>query len=332
VYPASQTATAAQAVVTVRTQNVTDLGLYEFTVVWDDGVIGLAGLVDGGFLGSSGNPISCSTTVLALDTLLYGCVEQGTNPGPNSDGPLTFMTYETIADGTSPVTISSVVLRTTQGLAIPLTTADGGVTVALPTATPTPTATMTPTATATPTSTPTPTATPTSTATSTATPTDTPTAIPTSIPTNTPTPTTVPIATATLSPTASAVPVLGATPSRTPTRTPTPAPTASPLPPLSFGLEGRELIVSSLQPFLPQDGAGGSGSGSAISASAAEQARAALELAEASKSRLWEPWLALGLVAAIALFFLVAYKRRREDGEEDEMEPPAGDATAAPRR
>ncbi len=40
-------------------------------------------------------------------------------------------------------------------------------------------------------------------------------------------------------------------------------------------------------------------------------AQAATELAEASKRRLWEPWAVLGLVVAVALGFLLLYRRRQ---------------------
>ena len=151
--PVSQSVALSQAIVNIRARNTTDLGRYEFAVTWNASVLDLRSISDGGFLGSTGNPISCSVTVLAANQVHYLCIELGPNPGPGGNGLLATLSYATLANGVSPINLSGVALRTTGDLAIPLLVADGSVTVALPTATPTPTPTAT--ATFTPTNTPT---------------------------------------------------------------------------------------------------------------------------------------------------------------------------------
>jgi hypothetical protein len=224
--PPTQTVGSSQATADIQAEDVIDLGSYEFVLTWDDAVIDLSSIDDGGLLGSTGNPISCSITILAANQVQYGCLEQGSNAGPDGDGLLATATFDTVGDGTSPVDLSSVTLKKTTGVEIPWITTDGSITVTFPTATPTPTTTATSTLTPTPTTTGTTTPAPTGTPTDTPTPTATATQVP---PTSTSTPTATTTATVTASATATSTqtPV---PPTETPTLTPTATPSATSTP------------------------------------------------------------------------------------------------------
>lgn len=113
-------------------------------------------------------------------------------------------------------------------------------------------------------------------------------------------------------------------------------------PPFSLRSDERESVIITLDAFLsPGRGSGGNGAaaggaggnnGAAGGADqppaaddseivdAASAAQAVSELAEASKRRLWEPWAALGLVTAVALGFLLLYRQRQWEDEDNSGE------------
>ena len=180
--PPAQTVGGGQALLDVRVQGVTELGSYEFLLTWDASLLALNSIRDASLLTSTGNDVACLATLIGASAVDFACAEQGANAGPNGAGVLANVVFNTLANATSPVTLSIIDLRTTSGLPLPNTSAGGAVTVAMPTPTATPTNTGTPTETATATETGTPTHTPTPG--NTPTPTNTPGIAPT--PTNTP--------------------------------------------------------------------------------------------------------------------------------------------------
>ncbi len=81
---------------------------------------------------------------------------------------------------------------------------------------------------------------------------------------------------------------------------------------------GQEALIVALLPFVASDPPGAladtadtADTEAAWLGSPAGAAQVAADLAEASSRRLWEPWLALGTVAAVAFLFLFAYHRQK---------------------
>jgi hypothetical protein len=223
--PPTQTATSAPVTVNIAVTNAVDLGSYTFTLTWDGAVLSLQSVTAGSFLGSTGRSVTCPAPVTGTNFVTFACSTTGVPAGPGGAGVLATAQLTVLTNGTSAATLSNVTLSDTTGGLQPVTTADGSITVALPTATPTstPTPTDTPTNTPAPTNTPTSTPTPSATLTSTPTPTATLTSTPT--PTATPTSTLTPTATLTNTPTNTPPPTSTSTFTSTVTSTPTVTPT-----------------------------------------------------------------------------------------------------------
>jgi hypothetical protein len=176
--PPSQTVGGGTASVDILAEDIADLGSYTFTVTWDDAILSYVSFSNGSLLGSTGRVVTCLPPVATSTSVALSCSTVGLQPGATGDGVLATINFSTVAEGDSPLDLSSVLILNTLSLDLNPQTTDGSITVAFPTPTSTATPTFTPTdtPTATPTNTPTPTATPvpTATATQTATPTNTP--------------------------------------------------------------------------------------------------------------------------------------------------------------
>ena len=147
--------------------------------------------------------------------------------GVSGDVRLADITFQAVGAGTTPLTLTVVILTDPSGTVIPVTEFNGEIVIeATPTPTSTSTETSTPSATSTSTKTPTPT--PTSTSTETSTPSATSTSTKTPTPTTTATSTETPTLTTTITPTLT--PSFTSTGSETSTRTftPTGSPTLTP--------------------------------------------------------------------------------------------------------
>ena len=195
--------------VTVMIDHASNLGGFEFDLLYITTTVTVDSVTLGDFLGSTGRmPL---TVISNIDNdagrVTFGAVSVVLPklPGPNGTGELALIGFTAQGEGQSSLDLQSVQVVDTDAKEQVVTDEDGAVWVGTtpPTATPTPTATSTATATATPTAI--------STATATATPT------PTSTGTATPTPTATSTATAT-----------GIPPTPTSTATATPTPTATP--------------------------------------------------------------------------------------------------------
>ena len=158
--PPSQSTSAGTVSVDIRVPDATDLGSYDVTLTWDAGVLSFIDASNGAFLGSTGRSVSCPPPTTGANSVTVSCSTTGAGAGPNGAGILTTIQFSTVADGTSPATLSSVTLEDTGGSPSIRTTADGSITFVSPTATQTATSTSTPTFTSTPTSTSTPTTNP----------------------------------------------------------------------------------------------------------------------------------------------------------------------------
>ncbi|HEX5479323.1 MAG TPA: cohesin domain-containing protein, partial [Dehalococcoidia bacterium] len=171
--------------VKVAVQQATGLGAFQFTLSYDPSVLSPYTVGDGGFLGSTGRTVFCLPAQFQTGSVQFTCVTLGPAPPPGvtGSGSLALVTFIANNPGSTPLSLSSVILTTVSGAKITATTVDGTRTVLPCSGTcPTPPPTFTPTFTATPLAT--------LTATSTPTPCDGP--CPTATPTFTPGPTFTP--------------------------------------------------------------------------------------------------------------------------------------------
>ena len=200
ILPASQSTYAGgQVTVQVAVDNVTNLGAFQFSLVYDETLLAAVDVTNGAMLGSTGRSVVC-LPAFEPGRVQFACSTLGTEPpGPNGSGIVAEVTLEGL-DG--PLGLSLLWLQNAQLLditsaSIPVTAVSGAqVNFGVP---PTATTTSTPTPTATTTDTPLPTFTPTACPTS-GCPTPTDTATPSVTPTSTNSPTVQPTATATPAP------------------------------------------------------------------------------------------------------------------------------------
>ncbi len=165
VLPPSQITTAGTDFsVDVVIDDVTNLGAYQVTVLFDPAVVSFVGATYGPFLGSTGRVPNCFSPSLSTGGVKLACVTTpppGQGPpgpdGPNGSGVLVTATFAALAAGTSALELSNVIVTDITGTAIPHLEQDGKVTV-LTAPTSTPCDGICPTSTPTPTRTPTPTA------------------------------------------------------------------------------------------------------------------------------------------------------------------------------
>jgi hypothetical protein len=237
--PSQEVAPGEYFSVDVVVQNVTNLGAYDFTLIYNPNIISFDSVSNLTFLGSTGRTVSCPPPVADGWVLRFGCVTTGLAiPGPSGSGQLAEIIFRAADPVPSPgwtvLELQDIGLADPLGGSIAAATAGGSVSVLAPT--PTATATRTPTRTSTPAPTETYTPTPTSTDTDTPTPTETftPTPTETYVPTPTPTETFTPTPTETFTPTPTETytptPTDAAIPTPTETFTPTPTETYLPTP------------------------------------------------------------------------------------------------------
>ena len=142
VSPLSRTVSTATASVDIAVADVIDLGSYEFTLTWDSAVLSFTNVSNGTLLGSTGRTVNClAPPTTTATSVTFNCSTTGASPGPDGTGILATVEFATVADGTSPLVLSSVALTDTSAESIALTTTNDSLTFVSPTATPTPTAT-----------------------------------------------------------------------------------------------------------------------------------------------------------------------------------------------
>lgn len=110
---------------------MTDLGSFQFDVVYDPAVVQFGSFTEGPFLASSGRSTLCSSFDVAPNTKRYGCVSGGAQAGPNGSGVLASLTFTPLAMGTSAVTLTNWTLTDASTDANPIQAdwQDGSVTV-----------------------------------------------------------------------------------------------------------------------------------------------------------------------------------------------------------
>jgi len=196
----------------VMADGATDLGAFQFDILYDPAVVNVTAIELGAFLGSTSRtaqPLGASIDN-AAGTVAFAAFSFGSSAGPEGTGLLATITLTAVGPGTSALNLQNVLVTDTTARVQPTSVSSGRVMVAVQTPTSPPTVAPSPTAPATPTPTPTNTATPAGTAEPI--PADTATATATGEPTHTPI--APPLATETATPVATAVP--------TPTETPLP--------------------------------------------------------------------------------------------------------------
>jgi hypothetical protein len=83
----------------VKIQNVTNLGAFQFDLVFDPAVVQFQTFTEGAFLKSSGRTTICTPVFFPPNTETYGCVSNGAQAGPNGSGVLATVTFSPVAAG-----------------------------------------------------------------------------------------------------------------------------------------------------------------------------------------------------------------------------------------
>lgn len=208
VFPANQTLdTAVSGSVDVRVANVANAGAYQFTLTFDPTLMQVTSVNDAAFLSVPDRTAIPLTPIIdnTNGRIVMGAVSFGIVDGPSGDGTLATINFTTSGQGTTPLTLSNVILLNILAQNISSISQDGALTVGFA---PSPSPTILPTPLPTPVPTPDP----------------TPTPLPTPIPTPVPTPTPLP----SLDPSPTPLPTVDPTPTPipSPTVTPTPSPTS----------------------------------------------------------------------------------------------------------
>ncbi|MEX1254373.1 MAG: cohesin domain-containing protein, partial [Dehalococcoidia bacterium] len=148
----------------VGVDNVTNLGAFQFDLLFNDTVLQPVSVSVGPFLGSTGRSVVCLPTLNPGRVQLVCTTLGSATPGPNGSGLVAEVRLQGSATGLSPLHLESVILTTVTAAEVPVSATQDGVMTVQPGPTPTPpgatataTATFTPSGpTSTPTNTPTP--------------------------------------------------------------------------------------------------------------------------------------------------------------------------------
>jgi hypothetical protein len=140
-------ADAAPFTVQVLVEDVTNLGAFQFDLLYEPSVVGLTNVDMGPFLGSSGRRVQCLDPKMAPGSVHFVCVSLGATPaGPDGSGVIATLTFDPAADGSSFLRFGDTVLAGPDGQPIPATTEDGSITIGSTPPTGTPPTIGTPTA------------------------------------------------------------------------------------------------------------------------------------------------------------------------------------------
>jgi hypothetical protein len=142
--------------ITVMIDEASDLGAFQFDLLYITTTVTVGGVILGDFLGSTGRPANPIGPIIdnQAGKAKFGAWTLDSAPGPDGTGELAIVSFTTQGMGISPLDLQNVMVLDTTGGHQTVTVEDGTV-VAGGTPTSTPTATTTPTSTATPTATPT---------------------------------------------------------------------------------------------------------------------------------------------------------------------------------
>ena len=115
----------------VKVENVTNLGAFQFDVVFDPTLMQFQSFTEGPFLASSGRTTSCSPSEIAPGTERYNCSSGGAQAGPDGSGVVATVTFSPVAADTSAVSLTNGSLSDATAGADPIDTMwqNGSVTV-----------------------------------------------------------------------------------------------------------------------------------------------------------------------------------------------------------
>lgn len=129
--PVRQTADVGDTVtVTIKVNDVTDLYVFQFDITFDPNVLEAVSISEGDFLSSHGATTGLAGTIDNTLGTITGitCALTGAT-GATGSGTLATVTFNALADGTSNIVLSNVVLSNSSLTEIPSTSEDGSVTV-----------------------------------------------------------------------------------------------------------------------------------------------------------------------------------------------------------
>ena len=108
--------------VNVIVGNISDLGDFQFDMVYDTEIIKADQVMLGDFPGSAGRNISVTESTIdnsgATGKLTFGCSSSGSNPGPDGSGVLAKIVFVAQAEGVASLNIQNAQLNNTAGQAI----------------------------------------------------------------------------------------------------------------------------------------------------------------------------------------------------------------------
>ena len=140
--------------ITVMIDEASNLGGFQFDLLYVTTTVTVDSVALGGFLGSTGRTVGLVGPIIdnQAGRVSFGAWTAGSAPGPNGTGALALITLTTQGAGISPLDLQGVLVLDTKAEHQTPTVEDGTVVAGgAPTPTPTPTATSTPTGTTTPT-------------------------------------------------------------------------------------------------------------------------------------------------------------------------------------
>ncbi|MGA2285071.1 MAG: cohesin domain-containing protein [Dehalococcoidia bacterium] len=98
--------------VDVRVSDVSNLGAFQFDVVFDPAVLQVQSVTEGPFLKGSGRSTFCMSNDLAAGTKRYGCASGGTQAGADGSGILATVTFSPLAQAESSINLDQGELYT----------------------------------------------------------------------------------------------------------------------------------------------------------------------------------------------------------------------------
>ena len=142
----------------VNIERASHLAAFQFTLAFDPAVVAYVDASVGDFLGSTGRDVDPLGPITERDHVIFGAISTSETgeQGPSGSGDLAIVTLRAIAQGTSVLDLTQLLLVDTGDQQLEVDGVDGSVVVGPPSTT-TPTPTDTPPASPTPTATPTPT-------------------------------------------------------------------------------------------------------------------------------------------------------------------------------
>ena len=129
--PVRQTADVGDTVIVkIEVSDVTDLYVFQFDITFDPTVLEAVSISEGDFLSSHGTTTGLAGTIDNTLGTITGttCALTGAT-GATGSGTLATITFNALADGTSNIVLSNVVLSNSSASEIPSTSEDGSVTV-----------------------------------------------------------------------------------------------------------------------------------------------------------------------------------------------------------